>query len=239
MSSNGYFEYLLKLWIYKNKSDGNILSMFLSSIRSIKNKLIKRIPAKKIAYSGLYVYETLSTVMYHADCSMGALLAIASNEIDIMTQEERNELKQIAIEITNACHDAYNNTETHLGPATFNWENESNPVSIDTTYMLEPELVESYFYLWRLTLDKKYRDWAWDIVEALEKYCKTDSGYSAIYNVESNNSSKMDLQPSYFLSKTLKYLYLMYSDQNTLLLHDYVFSYGAHPFFINKYYRKL
>ena len=211
----------------------------MSTIRSIKNKLIKRFSSKNIAYSGLYVYESLSTVMYHADCSMGGLLAQASNEIDVISQEERNELKDIAIELTNACHEAYNNTQTHLGPATLNWENDSNPVAIDYTYMLEPELIESYFYLWRLTLDKKYRDWAWDIVEALEKHCRTETGYTGIYDVESTNSKKMDLQPSYFLSKTLKYLYLIYSNQQTVLLHDYVISYGGHPFFINKYYKKL
>ena len=32
-------------------------------------------------------------------------------------------------------------------------------------YLLRPETVETYFYLWRLTHDQKYRDWGWEVVE--------------------------------------------------------------------------
>lgn len=31
-------------------------------------------------------------------------------------------------------------------------------------YILRPEVVESYFVMWRLTHDQKYRDWGWDFV---------------------------------------------------------------------------
>ena len=39
-------------------------------------------------------------------------------------------------------------------------------------YILRPEVVEAYFYLWRMTHDQKYRDWAWDAVQAIEKHCR-------------------------------------------------------------------
>lgn len=32
-------------------------------------------------------------------------------------------------------------------------------------YILRPEVIESYFYLWRLTKDPKYRDWGWDAAQ--------------------------------------------------------------------------
>ena len=32
-------------------------------------------------------------------------------------------------------------------------------------YLLRPETVETYFYLWRLTHDQKYRDWGWEVVQ--------------------------------------------------------------------------
>ncbi len=32
-------------------------------------------------------------------------------------------------------------------------------------YLLRPETVESYFVLWRLTHDQKYRDWGGELVE--------------------------------------------------------------------------
>lgn len=32
-------------------------------------------------------------------------------------------------------------------------------------YILRPETIESYFIMWRLTHDQKYRDWGWDAVQ--------------------------------------------------------------------------
>ena len=32
-------------------------------------------------------------------------------------------------------------------------------------YILRPEVIESYFVMWRLTKDQKYRDWAWDAAQ--------------------------------------------------------------------------
>ena len=37
--------------------------------------------------------------------------------------------------------------------------------SNERVYILRPETVESYFVLWRLTHDQKYRDWGWDMVQ--------------------------------------------------------------------------
>lgn len=32
-------------------------------------------------------------------------------------------------------------------------------------YILRPETIESYFIMWRLTHEQKYRDWGWDAVQ--------------------------------------------------------------------------
>ena len=50
-------------------------------------------------------------------------------------------------------------------------------------YILRPETVESYFLMWRLTKDPKYREWGWEMVQALDKHCKSEAGYSGIRNV--------------------------------------------------------
>lgn len=34
-------------------------------------------------------------------------------------------------------------------------------------YILRPELIESYFVLWRLTKNQKYRDWGWEAVQVI------------------------------------------------------------------------
>jgi hypothetical protein len=32
-------------------------------------------------------------------------------------------------------------------------------------YILRPETIESYFIMWRLTKNQKYRDWGWEAVQ--------------------------------------------------------------------------
>ena len=55
-------------------------------------------------------------------------------------------------------------------------------------YILRPETAESLFILQQLTGDPIYRDWAWEIWEAIEANCKTPSAYGAIPNVNSGGS---------------------------------------------------
>lgn len=58
--------------------------------------------------------------------------------------------------------------------------------------------------MWRLTHDQKYRDWGWDAVQALEKYCRTPTGYCGLKNVYLEEPQKDDVQQSFFLAETLK-----------------------------------
>ena len=45
---------------------------------------------------------------------------------------------------------------------------------------------------------------------------------------ETNN--QLDSMPSYFLAETLKYLYLLFSEDDVIPLDQYVFNTEAHPF---------
>lgn len=71
------------------------------------------------------------------------------------------------------------------------------------------QLAESYFTLWRLTHQLKYRDYAWELAQAL-------------------SSSKV--QSSKTLSKTLKYLYLIFSPDHLLPLEEWTFNSEGQPF---------
>jgi len=73
-------------------------------------------------------------------------------------------------------------------------------------YILRPEVVESYFVLWRLTGDPKYRDWGWDAAQAIQKHCKdpVSGGYSGLRNVYNTQPQQDDVQQSFFLAETLK-----------------------------------
>ena len=57
---------------------------------------------------------------------------------------------------------------TKLGPEAFRFDanNEARAVrQNEKYYILRPEVVETYFYMWRYTKDQKYRDWGWEAVQ--------------------------------------------------------------------------
>ena len=45
---------------------------------------------------------------------------------------------------------------------------------------LRPEAVESLYYLWRLTGERKYRDWGWAMFQAFQKHSRGKTGYHSI-----------------------------------------------------------
>ena len=76
-----------------------------------------------------------------------------------------------------------------------------------------------YFVLWRATHQPKYRDYAWKIVHAIEDR-RTPSGGYRIYS---------GIQEPAFLSATLKYLYLTFSEDTVLPSDQWVFNEAGHP----------
>ncbi|KZT01183.1 glycoside hydrolase family 47 protein [Laetiporus sulphureus 93-53] len=101
----------------------------------------------------------------------------------------------------------------------------------DARYILRPETVESLFIAYRLTGHPQYREWGWNIFQAIEKYCKVESGgYASVLNVDEVPVQLEDKMETFLMSETLKYLYLLFSDDTILPLSDYVFNTEAHPF---------
>ncbi len=89
--------------------------------------------------------------------------------------------------------------------------------------------------MWRKTADPAYREAAWALVQAMEAHCRTaNGGYSALSDVTLKSSSasysfKEDLQSPYLFG-TLKYLYLIFVDDETVLpLENWVFNTVGHP----------
>lgn len=107
------------------------------------------------------------------------------------------------------------------------------PVSqpADTHNLQRPETVESLFYLYRLTGNKTYQDWGWEIFQSFEKYTRLADGYSSISNVQNPaNVGIKNKMESFWIAETLKYLYLLFSDDPDLVsLDTFVFNTEGHP----------
>ncbi|CAO3655110.1 unnamed protein product [Mucor hiemalis] len=109
----------------------------------------------------------------------------------------------------------------------------------DKRYILRPETVESLFILYRITGDQKYQEYGWEIYQAIEKWCKTETAYAVIRNVdrapdmtadEGLEFNQVDLMESFLLAETFKYLYLLFSPPEVMSLDKFIFNTEAHPF---------
>lgn len=200
-------------------------------MQAVRNKLVNKSPGGH-TYVDEYAGSYLAQKMGHLTCFVGGLFALTAMKVDKLSAQERETYTNLAIEVTDTCHESYVKMPTHIGPEAFSFKNGQEAEPVDYYYILRPEVIESYFYLWRLTKDQKYRDWAWDAAEAIEKHCKTDAGYSGLKDVRSLNSEKDDVQQSFFFAETLKYLYLIFSDDDAMPFDKYVLNTEAHPFLI-------
>lgn len=86
--------------------------------------------------------------------------------------------------------------------------------------------------MYRLTKEEKYRKWGWNIFQAFERHTRLEGGgYSSINNVmDPQNVEFRDKMESFFLGETLKYLFLLFSDDDSVLSIDHwIFNTEAHP----------
>ena len=130
----------------------------------------------------------------------------------------------------------YNTTKTGIAPEITQFDTSKGAqrdVWIkphDTFSRLRPETVESLFILYRVTGKQIYRDWGAKIHEAIEKYARVPTGgYAVIKNVDSLPVVHEDKMETFFLAETLKYLFLLFSEESLIPLDQYVFNTEAHP----------
>lgn len=237
---DSFYEYLLKAWMQSNKEDNEARQMFDDAMQAVMQHMLHTSSSGLMYFSELK-YDRPEHKMDHLGCFSGGLLAIASKSLK---NEMSDKYMDIADKVTNTCHESYVRSPTKLGPESFRFTGGVEARAIKSSekyYILRPEVIESYFYMYRLTKDQKYRDWGWQAVEALEKHCRVPGGYTGLKNVDTDEPLQDDVQQSFFLAETLKYLYLLYSDDALISLDQWVFNTEAHPLPIkgvNPYYRE-
>lgn len=96
------------------------------------------------------------------------------------------------------------------------WKSKSRDYTMrKTNYLLRPEVmdnflffsfyvayrifvlqtVESLYTLWKTTGDTKWREWGWDIFEAIERVTKTSAGYTFVEHVDRTSPPLGDAMP--------------------------------------------
>ena len=119
-------------------------------------------------------------------CFSGGMFALGAAHA---TNGRSEHFMEVGKGIANTCHESYQRTgmsvclsvcrclgdicflppssATKLGPESFRFDavGKMSSRANEKMYLLRPETVESFFVLWRLTHDQKYRDWGWEVVE--------------------------------------------------------------------------
>lgn len=106
----------------------------------------------------------------------------------------------------------------------------------DAMYDLNPEIVESAYYLLEYTGKEKYRDMAKEYFADIMKYCKYDIGFTSLKDIRTKERGNS--MPTFFFAETMKYLYLAAGGAPKFHLKDYVFNTEAHPFKKNMFNKK-
>lgn len=104
-------------------------------------------------------------------------------------------------------------------------------------YSLNPEIMESAYYLYTLTKDFKFYSMNEKYWIDLKTHCRTEVAYSSIEDVRT--MEKRDYMPTYFFAETLKYLYLTFSGKEVkFIMEDHIFTTEAHQFKKSSFDRK-
>ncbi|GAA5855970.1 hypothetical protein JCM8547_000435 [Rhodosporidiobolus lusitaniae] len=152
--------------------------------------------------------------------------------------------------LIKTCVDTYTSSKTGLAPEIVNyyldpslahsagrdWFINSRHLSathppIDARNILRPETVESLFVAYRLTGDPVYREWGWTIFQTFVEHCRLpDGGFASILDVDEVPVKYEDRMETFWISETLKYLFLLFSEKDVVPLDQWVFNTEAHPF---------
>ncbi|XP_008223866.1 PREDICTED: mannosyl-oligosaccharide 1,2-alpha-mannosidase MNS1-like [Prunus mume] len=222
---DSFYEYLLKAWIQGNKTESvmHYREMWETSMKGLKS-LIRRTTPSSYAYICEKTGSSLSDKMDELACFAPGMLALGSTGYG---PDEAEIFLSLAEELAWTCYNFYQTTPTKLAGENYYFP-AGQDMTVGTSWsILRPETVESLFYLWRLTGNKTYQEWGWNIFQAFEKNSRVDTGYSGLKDVSSGEKDNM--MQSFFLAETLKYLYLLFSPPSFISLDEWVFNTEAHP----------
>lgn len=207
--SDSYFEYLYKGWLLFG--DPELKEMWDKSIKAVLEYLPEEVDGR-VWYGRVHMEtgERISSVVTLWDAFMPALLAISGHMDEAAQLQESWDWlwKKHGIE-----------------PMIYDYQKDS---ILRAEYDLNPEIIESAWYLWELTGDEHFLEMIKGYYTDLLEHCSTDLAFTALQDVISKE--QRDYMASYFLAETLKYLYLAFADQDMYTLETVVFSTEAHPY---------
>jgi hypothetical protein len=206
---DSYFEYLYKGWVLFG--DEELKRMWGKSIIPIQS-LIADPVGDLLWYSqvNMETGEKMSTTVTLYDAYFPAVLAL-SGDLD---RAARNQAAFHGLWMKNG-----------LEPMVYDYKADQ---ILNASYDLNPEIIESAYYLYYFTKEVKYKEMARQYFNDLMAYCRTDVAFTCIEDV--TTKKQKDHMETFFLAETMKYLYLVFANPPGINPDKCVFSTEAHPF---------
>lgn len=206
---DSYFEYLYKAWLLFG--DPELKTMYDAHIGPI-NRYLTDSDGDLLWYgkSDMETGKRTATDITLWDAYLPGLLALSGD----MPRAKK-------------AHNAWDAVWNKNGAVSFSYDYQKDSV-LNPYFQLNPEVLESAYYLWHLTGDSTYYQRNVKYFEDLKTHCQTPVAYAHLNDI--TTKEKDDKLATFFIAETLKYLYLTFSDTTSVSLDSHVFTTEAHHF---------
>ncbi|GAA5969210.1 hypothetical protein JCM11641_007510 [Rhodosporidiobolus odoratus] len=255
--ADSYYEYLIKQAQLTSFSTEQYPRMYATAINAAYEHLIKPIESvpgrEDLTLIGNLDWGTWKHDLQHLTCFAGAMLGLGAKLLN------RPHDLETGINVTNACVWVYESSASGIGGESTTFYKKDDPSrfavlddpdgegkirtprgspvgvrSANRRQIGRPETIESVFYMYRLTGDRKWQDQGWTMFCNWVQHSITEFGFATVRDVNSVPVRQEDSQESFVLAETLKYYYLLFSPLDFFSLDDFVFNTEAHPLWIPK-----
>ena len=205
--------------------------MYNNAVNGMTKRLLRRTHGPNGSRSGLlYCGEEFNgkfkPEMGHLTCFVGGMLALGVLH-NVNPETAKRDLEN-AKSLAYTCYRMYKDSPSNISGESMMFLDEVPKVNPRATYyILRPEAIETMYYLNHITGDPIYREWGWEMWEAIEKNCRTNFGYGHLKDVRVPTSIE-DRAESFFFAETAKYAYLLFKDEKIVDLTKQYFTTEAH-----------
>ncbi|KAK7223241.1 hypothetical protein V2G26_011244 [Clonostachys chloroleuca] len=252
--SDSYYEYLIKMYAYDPVAFAAYKDSWVQAAESSMQYLASH-PTSRTDLTFLGEFRGNSTVPMSSHLAsvcggsfiLGGLLLQNQTFVDF------------GLELSKSYYEVYRQSPTGIGPEEFRWVDDHQELTKEATnhpapekwanfyedsgywptnaeYILRPETIESIYYAYRATGNRKWQQMAWEAWGALDKITWVEGGHSGLHNVmlSPEDGKRVDKMESFWLAETLKYFYLIFSEDTEYQVKrdgkmKYVLSTEAHP----------
>jgi mannosidase alpha-like ER degradation enhancer 2 len=205
---DSYYEYLLKCWLLFGDKDCR--RMWLEGVAAINKYLADEVgTALWYGHAEMASGKRAATSYGALDAFFPAVLALSGD----LARAKRLQASSFKMWTTYG-----------IEPEQINYRT----MQVESPgYPLRPEIVESTYYLHRLTGDPRYARMGETLFDDFVTHCRTEAGYAALRDVVSKEKS--DGMQSFLFAETFKYFYLLFADPRALDFKKVIFNTEAHP----------